>query len=76
LAPCALEGWSRRHLVSHFARNADAVGNLLAWARTGRGKEISAGEVPWMRVRESWIHAVDLAASTPDVRPPKPPAWF
>jgi maleylpyruvate isomerase len=117
LAPCALEGWSRRHLVSHLARNADALGNLLDWARTGvetpmyvsagerearidrgarrrpeviradalaasarlvaavamlpdaawdapvrtaRNRPIDAGEVPWMRIRESWVHTVDL----------------
>jgi maleylpyruvate isomerase len=117
LAPCRLEGWSRRHLVSHLARNADALGNLLAWARTGvetpmygsaderasridedaqrppdviradalaasarlvaavaalpdpawdapvrtaRNRPIDAGEVPWMRIRESWVHTVDL----------------
>ncbi|WP_211355035.1 maleylpyruvate isomerase family mycothiol-dependent enzyme [Blastococcus colisei] len=31
----ALPGWSRAHVVAHLARNADALGNLLAWARTG-----------------------------------------
>jgi maleylpyruvate isomerase len=117
LAPCSLEGWSRRHLVSHLARNADALGNLLDWARTGvetpmyasageraaridedarrrpdviradalaasarlvaavaalpdaawdapvrtaRNRPIDAGEVPWMRIRETWVHTVDL----------------
>jgi maleylpyruvate isomerase len=115
--PCLLEGWSRLHLVSHLARNADALINLLVWAssgvetpmyrsaeqratdievgatrppavvradavaastrllavadmlpeaawsapiRTARGRPIEAGEVPWMRVRESWVHGVDL----------------
>lgn len=29
------EGWSRAHLLSHLARNADAVGRLVHWARTG-----------------------------------------
>lgn len=33
--PCALPGWSRAHLVTHLARNADALVNLLHWARTG-----------------------------------------
>jgi maleylpyruvate isomerase len=27
---------------------------------TARGRPILASEVPWMRVRESWIHVVDL----------------
>jgi maleylpyruvate isomerase len=33
--PSLLPGWDRRHVVAHVARNADAVGNLLTWARTG-----------------------------------------
>lgn len=117
--PCSLAGWSRLHLVSHLARNADALINLLVWAqsgvetpmyasveqrasdidtgatrpaavvradavaasrrllavaemlpeaawsapvRTARGRPIEADEVPWMRVRESWVHGVDLGA--------------
>jgi maleylpyruvate isomerase len=34
-APSALPGWTRAHLLTHFARNADGLRNLLAWARTG-----------------------------------------
>ena len=117
--PSALAGWSRAHVVAHVARNADALGNLFEWARTGvetpmyasaddrtagieasatqppgalrddvaeassrlievvealpseawaasvrtaRGRAISASDVPWLRVRESWVHGVDLAA--------------
>jgi maleylpyruvate isomerase len=117
--PCALPGWTRLHLVAHLARNADALGNLLAWARTGvvtpmytsaeqraegietgarqqpaalrtdlrdasdrlvaamdalpeaawqapvrtaRNRPITAEEVPWMRVRETWVHGIDLDA--------------
>jgi len=33
--PSRLPGWSRAHVVSHLARNADALVNLLTWARTG-----------------------------------------
>jgi maleylpyruvate isomerase len=33
--PSALPGWSRATLLTHLARNADALGNLLTWARTG-----------------------------------------
>lgn len=115
--PSLLDGWSRAHLVGHLARNADALINLLDWARTGietpmypdqqsrerdiersaaqqpdalradlldgivrleqaiaampeegwqaqvrtnRGRPIPGAEVPWMRVREVWVHAVDL----------------
>jgi maleylpyruvate isomerase len=30
-----LPGWSRGHVLAHLARNADALRNLLIWARTG-----------------------------------------
>ncbi|WP_086563039.1 maleylpyruvate isomerase family mycothiol-dependent enzyme [Streptomyces africanus] len=119
--PSHLPGWSRAHVVAHVARNADALVNLLTWARTGvetamyasgdqrareieegarrpaeelraellaadrslaaelaalpdecwaatvrtaRGREVPASQVPWMRVREVWIHAVDLNIDT------------
>lgn len=118
-APTRLDGWTRRHVIAHLARNAEALRRLLAWARTGiitpmyvdalrraseiersagseperlrrdlaqtaaelrddiaamtdqhwsatvrsaRGREIPAAEVPWMRAREVWLHAVDLDA--------------
>jgi maleylpyruvate isomerase len=116
-APSALPGWSRAHLLTHIARNADAMINLLTWARTGvrtpayasreqrdadieagarrapgeirddvvessdrlaqvvrampdaawsarvqnaQGRELPATDIPWLRAREMWIHAVDL----------------
>lgn len=34
-APSALPGWTRGHLLTHVARNAEAMINLLTWARTG-----------------------------------------
>lgn len=34
-APSLCEGWTRAHVVAHVARNADALTNLLTWARTG-----------------------------------------
>ena len=34
-AASLLPGWDRRHVIAHVARNADAMGNLLTWARTG-----------------------------------------
>jgi len=115
--PSLLPGWTRGHVVAHLALNADALSNLLTWARTGvetpmyasadtRASDIEAGsvhpaeellaglldadarlrahldamtasewrhevrtglgrivpaeEVPFLRVRELWIHAVDL----------------
>jgi maleylpyruvate isomerase len=34
-APSLLPGWDRQRLLAHLARNADALINLLTWARTG-----------------------------------------
>lgn len=34
--PSALPGWTRGHVLTHIARNADALGNLLRGARTGQ----------------------------------------
>ncbi len=34
-APSLLPGWTRGHVVTHVARHADAMRNLLTWARTG-----------------------------------------
>lgn len=34
-APSLLPGWSRGHVVTHLARNADGLANLLSWASTG-----------------------------------------
>ncbi|SEH02177.1 maleylpyruvate isomerase [Nonomuraea solani] len=34
-APTALEGWTGRHLATHVAANAEALLNLVHWARTG-----------------------------------------
>lgn len=34
-APSLLAGWTRRHLVAHLAANAEAIGRLISWARTG-----------------------------------------
>ena len=52
--PTSLEGWTGRHLTAHVAANADALRNLVHWARTGeetpmyssteqRGADIDAG---------------------------------
>lgn len=116
-AKSGLPGWSRAHVLTHVARNADGMINLLTWARTGvrtpaypsvdarnadidagaarppaeiredvidssdrlaqvvrampeqawsarienvQGAEITATDIPWVRAREMWIHAVDL----------------
>ncbi|EMD22695.1 maleylpyruvate isomerase N-terminal domain-containing protein [Amycolatopsis azurea] len=81
-APSALPGWARAHLMSHVARNADALGNLLNWAKTGvetpmyatataRDEGIEAGaarsaEEIVADVVDSGERFTDLAASLPD----------
>jgi maleylpyruvate isomerase len=37
-APSLLPGWSRAHVLSHLARGADAMRNLLIGARAGRDR--------------------------------------
>ncbi|MEV0477481.1 maleylpyruvate isomerase family mycothiol-dependent enzyme [Streptomyces sp. NBC_00988] len=116
--PSTLPGWTIAHLLTHLARNADALSNLARWAasgvenpmypggagqrtadieagasrpgptiisdvvdsagrlaghlesltesawntrvRTGQGRLVPAALIPWLRVREVWIHLVDL----------------
>lgn len=115
--PSLLPGWSRAHVLAHVGFNAQALGRLVTWARTGlphamysnpdqradeiergsswtldrlrdhvsreqsllsaalegltaaqwqtdirtaQGRTLPASEIPWLRSRELWIHAVDL----------------
>jgi maleylpyruvate isomerase len=37
-APSLLPGWTRAHILTHVARNADAMRNLLAGVRAGRDR--------------------------------------
>lgn len=128
-ARSGLAGWSRAHVLTHIARNADGMINLLTWARTGvetpaypsvdardadiesgatrppaairedvvdssdrlaqavrempekawaatirnvQGVEIPATDIPWIRAREMWIHAVDLDVGASLVDLPQP----
>ena len=48
-----LPGWSRAHVVAHLARNADALNNLLTWARTG----VATPMYPSREVRDAGIAA-------------------
>ncbi|MGW4733472.1 maleylpyruvate isomerase family mycothiol-dependent enzyme [Streptomyces shenzhenensis] len=116
--PSTLPGWTTAHLLTHLARNADAVSNLVTWAATGvetpmyphgvsgrlrdieegaqrkpqvvvkdvhdsatrlqqsldalpdiawgrtvrtaQGRLVPASLIPWLRIREVWIHLIDL----------------
>jgi maleylpyruvate isomerase len=42
-APTLCEGWTRAHVVSHLARNAEAIGRLSEWALTGVAQEMYPG---------------------------------
>ncbi|MBA2768338.1 MAG: maleylpyruvate isomerase family mycothiol-dependent enzyme [Sporichthyaceae bacterium] len=41
--PSLLPGWTRAHVLTHIARNADGMVNLVAWARTGEEVPMYAG---------------------------------
>jgi maleylpyruvate isomerase len=69
--PSLLPGWSRGHVLTHVARNADGGTRMLTWARTGienpeypsmaaRAEEIEAGHR--RTARELLIDARDSAA--------------
>ena len=58
-------------LRRELSTTADALDVALAalddttWraqVRSAQGRDIPATEIPWMRVREVWLHAVDLAS--------------
>ena len=50
-APSLLPDWTRAHVVTHLARNADGLRNLLIWARTG----VETPQYPSWEQRESDI---------------------
>ncbi len=67
-APTLLPGWTRAHLITHLARGADALVNLLTWARTGiehqpyasradRAADIEAGAHRLPQVVREDLHA-------------------
>jgi maleylpyruvate isomerase len=57
-APTLCTGWTRGHIVTHVARNADSLVNLLTWARTGV-------ETPQYRSREARDEDIEAGASRP-----------
>ena len=65
-APGTLPGWTGKHVVAHVAANADALGNLVQWARTGeetpmysspeqRGADIEAGSRRAVAELRHWV---------------------
>lgn len=61
--PSRLPGWTRGHVLSHLARNADALVNLLTWARTG----VETPMYPSRQARDEDI-AATAAQSPADLR--------
>jgi maleylpyruvate isomerase len=51
--PSLLPGWTRGHVLTHLARNADGLRNLLIWARTG----VETPQYPSWDAREAAIEA-------------------
>jgi maleylpyruvate isomerase len=56
--PSLLPGWSRGHVLTHLARNADGLRNLLIWARTG----VRTPQYPSVAARNA---AIDAGAARP-----------
>jgi maleylpyruvate isomerase len=52
-APSQLPDWSRGHVLTHLARNADGLRNLLVWARTG----VETAQYPSVQARNDGIEA-------------------
>jgi maleylpyruvate isomerase len=42
-APSRLPDWTRAHVLTHLARNADGLSNLAHWARTGQERPMYPG---------------------------------
>ena len=68
--PCALPDWSRGHVLSHVAANAEALSNLVRWAATGietpmyasaddRRKGIEKGSTMGARELVAWFARSD-----------------
>jgi maleylpyruvate isomerase len=84
-APSLLPGWTRGHVLTHIARNADGLANLLRWARTGdktpmyasreaRTADIGAGAGRPARVLAADVRAAAAAFAQEAARVP-PDAW-
>ena len=44
--PSGLPDWTRAHVLTHIARNADGLANLAHWARTGEERPMYPGGPP------------------------------
>jgi maleylpyruvate isomerase len=65
-SPSQLPGWTRKHVVAHLACNAEALGNLVHWAKTG-------DETPMYTSPEQRNADIEAGAQHPENRLV---AWF
>jgi maleylpyruvate isomerase len=83
--PSLLPGWTRGHVLTHLARNAEGGARLLGWARTGvpsyeypsvadRAAAIEAGAERPAAVLAADVRATALALADAAARMP-PDAW-
>src|SRR5258708_444816 len=69
LRPSLLPGWTVGHVLSHLARNADALVNLCDWALTGVRKpayvsaEARTADIEAGAARPVTVQVEDLAAA-------------
>jgi maleylpyruvate isomerase len=59
-APSLLPGWTRAHVLTHIARNADGLVNLVTWARTGE-------ETPMYASTQARDTAIAATGGLPDL---------
>lgn len=66
--PSLLPGWSRGHVLTHIARNADGLRNLLIWAETGvETPQYSSGEERDAQIEDGAVRsASELATDVND----------
>jgi len=66
--PSLLPGWSRGHVLTHIARNADGLRNLLIWAQTGvETAQYGSGEERDQQIEDGAARpASELAADVSD----------
>lgn len=83
--PSLLPGWNRRYLLSHVSANAEALRNLVHWARTGeerrmyaspqqRNADIAAGARRPAGELRAWVTS-SATALADDIAALPEPAW-
>ena len=80
--PSLLPGWTRGHVLTHVARNADGLVNLMRWARTGTkipmyaSAESRSADVEAGSGRPAASLAADVRESAAVPRPRRVAFWY